>query len=167
MSSTNRRQDCHHSATFALYVLLPLSRFFRPSAPIMGDKTNRKSRYYMCWGNKGKVITQSWNLLSGFHKSLSLQAYHHPGRSHPLPSTLAGETDDVQLASWPEQPFLPTAVHVILLAAKKAANNQHQYAGDSICQKQKLRCSPYGQILGRCRGPGVLWLGWHSFYTQR
>lgn len=64
--------DHRHSATFAFSVVLPLSRFFRPSAPIMRHKTNRKSSCYMCQGNMGKVITQSWNLLSGFHKPLCL-----------------------------------------------------------------------------------------------
>lgn len=119
-------------------MLLPLSRFFRPSAPARGDKTNRKSSYFVCWGNRGKVITQSCNLLSGFHKPLSLKGYHHPGCSHPLSSTLAGENGSVRVTSWPKQSFLPTTVHVTLLAAKKAASNQHQYTGSTTCQKQKL-----------------------------
>lgn len=90
VSTGCRRQDHHHSATFVLSVLLPLSRFFHPSAPITEDKTNRKSSYYLCWGNRGKVITQSWNLLSGFHKP-SRKGSHHPGHSHPLSNTLTGE----------------------------------------------------------------------------
>lgn len=78
-----------------LYPFLPWSRFFRPSAPIMGDKTNRKRSYYLRWGNMGKVITQSWNLVSGFHKLL----YQHPAPSHPRSSTLAGEASSVWFLS--------------------------------------------------------------------
>lgn len=69
--------------------------------------------------------------------SVSLNSYHHRGHSYPLSSTLAEERGSVRVTSWSKQSFLPTTVHAIL-AAKKAANNAHQYTDGTICQKQKL-----------------------------
>lgn len=117
-------------------MLLPLSRFFRPSAPILGDKTNRKSSYYMCWGNRGKVITQSWNLLSGF-TSPSLKGYHHPGRSHPPSRTLPGEGGSVPACPVPNNLSFPPQSNTIFLADKKQPVINCQYTtGGTTCQKQ-------------------------------
>lgn len=87
----------------------------------------------MCWGNRGKVIIQSWNLLSGF-TSLSLKGYHHLGRSHP-PSRTLGERERLRSSiSCPKQFFLPTRVHAIFLAAKKqqVTNCQNTTGGTTL-----------------------------------
>lgn len=76
----------------------------------------------MCWGNRGKVITQSWNLLSGF-KSLSLKGYHHLGRSHPPSRTLLGERGSVP--AYPAQTIFSSYHNPHNFScSQKAANNQ-------------------------------------------
>lgn len=89
----------------------------------------------MCWGNRGKVITQSWNLLSSF-TSLS-QGFPPPWW---LPSSIKDSSWRERLCSsisCPKQSLLPTTIHTILLAAKKQPVTNYQYTtGGTTCQEQ-------------------------------
>lgn len=62
-----------------------------------------------------------------------------PPWSLPLSVKHPGWRERLHLNHILAQTILPSHhFHAILLAAKKAASNQHQYTGSTTCQKQKL-----------------------------
>lgn len=89
----------------------------------------------MCWGNRGKVITQSWNLLSGF-TSLPLKGYHHLGHSHP-PSRIFLEREALFQHILSQTIFPSHHSPHNFSCCQKAASNSCQYTtGGATCQKQ-------------------------------
>lgn len=146
-------------------MLLPLSRFFRPSAPILGDKTKQEKQLLYVLGQQGES-----------HYSPGICSQDSQASFSRVTTTLVAPILHQGLFLEREAPFQHILSQTIFPShhsshdfscCQKAASSQLPVVLMVLPARSKAGCSPYGQTLGRCRGPGVLWQGWHSFYTQR
>lgn len=104
-------------------MLLPLSRFFRPSAPILGNKTKQEKQLLYVLGQQGESHYSVLKSALRIHKPLS-QGLPPPWL---LPSSIKDSSWRERLCSsisCPKQSFLPNHSPHNFSCCQKAASNQ-------------------------------------------